>query len=229
MKIISNKSFNEGNAMTEISPFVAGLRSIHRIITRGLNVSIEKCDGYLGKKGMASRETVGFSKYATTLKWVIHSHHLTEDEIVFPYFKDRVEAPYTRLGDDHQAMTRILVKLDICLPEVSSGGIAELREVLGELDMLWGPHKSIEEECFTTEKLQPVMRIQEQVNLAKKFADHGSRNSGPAPLAVPFMFYNLDAKNREDFMRMFPWIVKKVLVPVVWREKWKPISPFLLV
>lgn len=98
--------------MTEMSPVVGGLLRIHKIISRGLSTSIRKCDEYLGKKGIPSEEATGFSMYLSILKWVTHSHHLSEEDIAFPYFKDYIEAPYNRLKDDHNAMARILDTLD---------------------------------------------------------------------------------------------------------------------
>ena len=214
--------------MTEISPVVGGLLRIHKIISRGLSISIRKCDEYLGKQGISYEEATGFSMYLSTLKLVMHSHHLSEDEIAFPYFKDYIDAPYNRLKDDHKKMSRILDALDQRLLEVSSGGIGKLREVLDEFNKLWEPHIKIEEENFTSEKLQSVLRMKEQVNLVEKLGEHSTKNVGPGPLSLPFLFYNLEGKDREAFMKPFPWIVKKVLVPIIWRNQWKPMSPFLL-
>ena len=214
--------------MTNMSPVVGGLLRIHKIISRGLSISIFKCDEYLVKKGIPSGEVTGFSMYVSTLKWVTHSHHLSEDDISFPYFKDYIEAPYNLLKDNHNDMARILDALDQCLLEVSSGGVGNLREVLDEFDKLWEPHIKIEEECFTTEKLQTVIGMKEQVNLVKKLGEHSIKNSGPAPIALPFLFYNLEGSDREDFMKPIPWIAKKILVPFIWRSQWKPMSPFLL-
>jgi hypothetical protein len=201
---------------------------IHKIISRGLNISIRKCDEYLEKQGIPPGEVDGFSMYVETLKRVTHSQHLSEDEIAFPYFKDYIEAPYNRLNDDHQTIARVLVTLDQCLLEVSSGGVGKLREVLGEFEKLWVPHITIEEENFTAEKLQNVIGIKEQMILAKKLGRHGSKNSGPGPLSLPFMFYNLEGKDRKAFMIPLPWIVKKVLVPIIWKDQWKPMRSFLL-
>ncbi|MGB8357624.1 MAG: hypothetical protein WCD55_03330, partial [Bacteroidales bacterium] len=78
------------NTMADINPVVEGLLIIHKIISRGLSISIRKCDEYLGKQGIPSGETTGFSMYVSTLKWVTHAHHLSEDEIIFPYFKDYI-------------------------------------------------------------------------------------------------------------------------------------------
>jgi hemerythrin-like domain-containing protein len=214
--------------VTEMSPVVSGLLRIHKIISRGLNISIRKCDEYLGKQGIPSGEVTGFTMYLSTLKWVTHSHHLSEDDIVFPYFKDLIDAPFDRLKDDHNEMARILEALDQCIVELSSGGISRLRVVLDDFDKVWGPHIKIEEENFTSEKLQAVIGMKEQATLVENLGEHGLKNTGPGPLALPFLFYNLEGKDREDFMKPIPWIVKNVLVPVVWRSKWKPFSPFLL-
>ena len=214
--------------MTNISPVVGGLLRIHKIISRGLSVSIRKCDEYLMKHGIAPSESAGFSMYISTLRWVTHSHHLSEDDIAFPYFKDYIEAPYNKLQDDHHAMARILDSLDQCLPGVSSGEVSKLYEVLLEFDKLWSPHIKIEEENFTSEKLHAVIGIKEQVELVKKLGEHSIKNSGPGPLALPFLFFNLEGRDRDDFMKPIPWIAKKVLVPLIWRSQWKPMSPFFL-
>ena len=216
------------NTMVVTSPVVGGLLRIHKIISRGLSTSIRKCDEYLVKQGIPSGEAAGFSMYLSSLKWVTHSHHLSEDDIVFPYLKDLIEAPYNLLKDDHNAMTRILDSLDQCLLDLSSGGVGKLREVLEKFDKLWGPHIKIEEENFTSEKLMVAIEMQEQVNLVKKLGEHGIKNSGPGPLSLPFLIYNLESRDREDFMKPIPWIVKKVLVPIIWRSQWKPMIPFFL-
>ncbi len=214
--------------MAETSPVVEGMLMIHKIISRGLSISIRKCDEYIAKQGIPPDEAKGFLMYVTTLKKVTHSHHLSEDEIAFPYFKDYIDAPYNRLKDDHQNISRVLVAMDQCLIEISLAGIVRLREVLGEFEMLWVPHIRIEEENFTIGKLQVVPGEEEQVNLADKLARHGSKNSGPGPISLPFLFFNLEGKDREAFMMPFPWAVKKVLVPIIWKGQWKPMRPFLL-
>jgi len=215
--------------MAGMSTVAESLLRIHKIISRALDVSIQKSDEYVGKQGMPPEEAAGFPLYVTTLKRIAHSHHLTEDDLVFPYFRDKLKAPYTRLEEDHQAMARILDELDTCLTEIPSGGIGRLREVLGEFDKVWGPHIRIEEDHFTADRLKAVAGMREQENLLKKINDHGSKNSGPGPLALPFLFYNLEGTDREAFMTAFPWIVNQVFVPIIWRGYWKPMSPFLLV
>ncbi|MBS1231806.1 MAG: hypothetical protein H6R35_644 [Bacteroidetes bacterium] len=216
----------KAGTFTEMSPVVGGLLRIHKIISTGLRTSIRKCDEYLVKQVIPSGEAAGFSMYVSTLKWVTHAHHLSEDDISFPYFKDLIEAPYDLLKDDHNTMARILESLEESLLAASSNGVGKLREVLGEFDRLWGPHIKIEEEHFTTEKLHAAIGMKEQVDLVKKLGEHSIKNSGPGPLALPFLFYNLEGRDREDFMKPIPWVAKKILVPVIWRSQWKPMIPF---
>jgi len=218
----------KASPVSEMSPVVGGLLRIHKIISRGLDISIRKCNEYIGKQGIPPGEVTGFSMYLSTLKGVTHSHHLSEDEIVFPWLKDYLDAPYVRLKDDHNDMARMLEALDQSILEVSSGRIGKLRTVLDEFDKLWGPHIKIEEENFTSEKLMALIGMKEQVTMVEKLGEHGSKNAGPGPIALPFLFYNLEGRDREDFMKPIPWIVKNVLVPVIWRSQWKPMSPFLL-
>jgi hemerythrin-like domain-containing protein len=218
----------QNNTFPDMSPVVGGLLRIHKIISRGLSISIRKCDEYIVKQGIPESEAAGFSMYVSTLKWVTHSHHLSEDDIGFPFLKNYIEAPYNNLKDDHNAMARILDSLEQSLLEVSSGGVGKLREVLDKFNKLWQPHIKTEEENFTSERLQAAIGIKEQLNLVEKLGEHSIKNSGPGPLALPFLFYNLEGRDREDFMKPIPWVVTKVLVPVVWRNRWKPMKPFFI-
>ena len=226
--MINEHQTRDGSAVKEASPLAEGLLRIHKVITRGINISIRKCDEYLGTNSIPPGEAAGFSKYVSSLKWVTHAHHLSEDEIIFPFFNDRIEAPYNRLMDDHQTITGILVRLDQCLPEILSGKVGRLREVLGEFENLWVPHIGIEEQNFTGEKIQSILAVNEQVAFAEKLSRHGRENSGPGPLVLPFMIYNLEGSDREAFMMPFPWIIKNFLIPVLWKGQWKSMGPFFL-
>jgi hemerythrin-like domain-containing protein len=217
-----------GPTVTEMSPLVGGLLRIHKIISRGISVSIRKCDGYLGKQKIPAEEVTGFSMYVSTLKMITHAHHLSEDEIIYPLFKDKIKAPYDRLTDDHHNISRILISIEQSLSEISSSGVGRLREVLGEFEKLWIPHIQIEEENFTSERILTVIGIKEQAALAEELSKHGMQNAGPGPIALPFMLFNLEVNDRDAFLMNIPWIVKQILVPIIWKGQWKPMKPFLL-
>lgn len=212
----------------ENSPLVEGLLRIHKVISRGLNISMRKCDEYRVKQGVPPEEAAGFHMYLKALRWVTHSHHLSEDEIAFPYFSGTIKAPYSRLKDDHQTINLILEKLDRYLSETPSDKLDELSSILNEFDSVWGPHIKIEEDNFNGEKLKSFMGMKEQLALVQRLGEHGRKNTGPGPITLPFMFYNLESRDREEFMAPIPWVIKKVLVPVVWKNRWKPMMPFLI-
>lgn len=214
--------------MVETNPLAKGLFTIHKVITRGLRTSILKCDEYLGKQGIPTEEVAGFTIYLTSLKHITHSHHLSEDEIAFPIFRDLIEAPYSHLMDDHIKIAGFLKRLEQQLPGLSFVGIGNLRTLLVEIENLWLPHIRIEEENFVSDRIDKVIEMEKQVKIVEKMSRHGIENSGPGPTSLPFLFYNLEENEREDFMMQFPWIVKKVLVPFIWKGQWKPMKPFLL-
>lgn len=209
------------------SPLVEGLFMIHKIITKGITTSLKKCDEYIGKQGIPPEDAAGFKLYLSTLIGVTHSHHLSEDEIAFPFFKDLITGPYERLKDDHLLISGVLDKLDKCLPEISAGEPVNLRNALIELENLWVPHIKIEEDNFTADKVHAVVGLKEQENITEKLSGHGRKNSGPGPTVLPFLIYNLEGSDRDAFASRLPWIVRKVLVQVIWKRKWAAMKPFL--
>jgi hypothetical protein len=36
------------------------------------------------------------------------------------------------------------------------------------------------------------------------------KSSGPGPLTLPFVFYNIEGEDREEFMKGIHWIVNKI-------------------
>lgn len=214
--------------MAELSPLTDGMVKIHKLITRALSVSVVKCDEYLGKKEIPAGEAKGFVMYLTTLVRVMHAHHMGEDEIVFPYFKNRIEAPYDRLNEEHIRMSKMLDDLGKSIEKISVSDLARLRSYLDTLQKLWAPHIRAEESSFASGILKGKMTDEEQKILVDKVSKHGAKSSGPGPVTLPFVIYNLQKEDRKEFLSDFPWILKNFLIPVVWRSKWKPMEPFLL-
>jgi len=209
------------------SPLGEGLFMIHKIITRGVSTSLRKCEEYLGKPGIQSENLSGFSLYVSTLILVMQSHHLSEDEIAFPFFQNYISGPYDRLKDDHHQISGVLEKLGKSLSEINKGNTSDLRNTLIELENLWASHFKMEEENFSSEKINSAISLQEQESVIEKLSKHGRQNSGPAPLVLPFVIYNLEGAERVEFSGRLPWIIRKILVPIIWKKKWEAMKPFL--
>jgi hypothetical protein len=210
------------------------LLCIHAVITRGLNVSIER--GRLFAQGgypdASARE--GFVAYAGSLLSVLHAHHLTESDLFFPYFRDKLpDAPFDLLIAQHNDLEPLLQQARTATDEVSAeaqagAGMARLNGLLGRIVEFWHPHIRIEEDHFLVERVATLIDATEQEALAKAAMKHSQQHSGPAHLVVPFLLYNLPPEKRPVFARWMPPVLTWLLLPIVWRRKWACMRPFLL-
>lgn len=214
--------------MEENSSLSDGLIRIHKLLTRALSVSVVKCDEYIRRKKIPENEAKGFILYLTTLVRVMHAHHMGEDDIVFPAFRERMEAPYDQLGNDHISMSNMLDDLEKNIGKISISDLVRIRKYLDTVQRLWAPHIKVEEESFSSAKINNKFSDREQQELSEKVGKHGAKTSGPGPLTLPFVLYNLESDDRKVFLKDFPWILTHFLIPIVWRNKWKPMDPFLL-
>jgi hypothetical protein len=96
------------------------------------------------------------------------------------------------------------------------------------MSVLWQPHIGIEEVVFSPEVAAEVMTVPETIEMAQKAAAHSAQHSEPAPLSIPFLLYNLEGDDRAHFVAVLPPELTQQLVPVVWKDEWAPMKPFLL-
>jgi hypothetical protein len=57
---------------------------------------------------------------------------------------------------------------------------------------------------------------------------HRPEGAPPDPVVMPFILHNLSPEDRAVMAGQMPPVVSQELVPVVWREQWAPMKPFLL-
>lgn len=204
--------------------------TFHNIITRGLAVSLRNA----GQQNSALEDNrSGFSDYVHSLASLLYSHHLTEDELVFPYMKTVLpEAPYDKLSSDHKLLKPMIETLENANGRWKSGAEDALEEVsssVESLNGLWHPHIAIEEkEIYVPEKLEELIEPQEHLRLMQQSSEIGMKNMGPHYLVVPFMLYNLEPGPRSILASHMPSEMTEQLVPVAWKDKWAPMKPFLL-
>ena len=72
------------------------------------------------------------------------------------------------------------------------------------------------------------MRADEHLNLLKSVSEFNQANALPAELIIPFTIYNLAPEVRGVITGALPSEIVENLVPVVWKEKWAAMKPFLL-
>jgi hypothetical protein len=228
-------TLQEADMPERTAPNIAeDLLCIHSIITRGLDVSIDKGRSFAqgGYPDASTRE--GLIAYVGCLVSVLHAHHLTETDLIFPYLRDRLpDAPFDLLIAQHRDLEPVLHRTKAATDELSAesqagAALDRLNGLLGRLAEFWHPHIRIEEDHFSVDRIATLLDAKEQETLAKAAANHGQQHSGPGHLVVPFLLYNLPPAKRPAFARWMPLVVTRLLLPIVWRRKWAPMRPFLL-
>jgi hypothetical protein len=209
------------------------LLRIHRVITRGITVTLARGDEYLRTGFPELGIRTGFTDYAKSLTIVLDAHHLGEDQIAFPALKDKItSAPYERLSRHHQEIVALLEPVSKAIPAIAErGDRASLTALVGELRKIydiWRPHIQTEETYFSQEALAAVMSPEEQGRISGSMAKHSQEHATPGYLSLPFVLFNLDAEDRAVMAASMPAMVVEELIPKAWKEQWAPMKPFLL-
>ena len=211
----------------------ASFYNIHNIITRGLRVSLESASGMLQGGFQGERNREGFFNYLRSLTSVMNAHHLTEDDIAFPYFRGKLpEAPFDDWTCWHGKMSEDLDEINLAVEkcEKKDGFETELRNienVLARLNEGWPYHIQPETDEFIN-KADALVPVEEQLRLVRQFSEYVLENANPHYLTVPFMLYNLSVEDRQVFSQWIPSEGILNLVPVAWKEKWASMAPYLL-
>jgi hypothetical protein len=234
-RIVIEYRKQEGTMVEAGTPNVgADMLRIHRVITRGLDVSIKRGEEY-AKEGFPSAALQeGFVVYLRAMAGVLNAHHLGEDESAFPYFREKIpDAPYDRLIADHRQIEAILGHL-----EASAGAVAgnaqpgdalrTLNGILASLTSSWHPHIGIEEFLWDPDRVAAVMTEEENLELGQQLGESSQKHLHAPDVEIPFVLYNLDPEDRAVMAKAMPPVVVQQLVPLVWRAKWAPMKPFLL-
>ena len=207
-----------------------GLDLIHRVLSRPLDIGISHIDSCLSSKKVDMENHEGFKDYISSLTTVFNAHHNGEEEILFPTFEKQINnADFSILKKQHKElhplMVQITTKIDVDNPSLYQ--YEEIRNLLKETKDLWIKHRDEEEQLVELE-MEPVISLAEQIDLNNKLSKHGQSMSEPANLVLPFLIYNLEGAERDEFTNDMPWILKKFILPIVWKSKWEKMRPFLL-
>ena len=207
-----------------------GLDLIHRVLSRPLDIGISHIDSCISSKKVDMENHEGFKDYLSSLTTVFNAHHHGEDEILFPTLEKKINnADFSILKKQHKELhplvVQITAKIDVDNPSLNQ--YQEIRNLLKETKDLWIKHRDEEEQIVELE-MEPVMSLADQIVLNNKLSKHGQSMSEPANLVLPFLIYNLEGAERDEFTNDMPWILKKFILPIVWKSKWEKMRPFLL-
>ncbi len=207
--------------------------NIHNIITRSVRISLENAQVLLKGGFQDERTWEGFFNYLQAFTSVLNAHHHMEDEIAFPYFRDKLPgADFDDLTFWHHWMHERLEIINLAAEKFNKNNQleTELRNIenaLSELNAGWPEHIKPETADFIS-KADALVPVEEQLRLVRLFAEHSQKLAVPHYLTIPFMLYNLPVEDRKVFTQGMPAEVLENLVPVVWKEKWESMKPYLL-
>lgn len=211
----------------------------HAVITRALAVA-EAAAGDISAAGASAPDTDarsrdGFAKYARCLTEVLDAHHQVEDEVVFPYFRDRIaQMPFDRLSAEHEEIEHHIAEVRAAGKTAGGAGpnVTALAQAVARgvaaMTHIWQPHIRIEEHHLGHERLDPLLDPEENTRVAMDVGQASMAKIESDYLVIPFILYNLDPERRAAFSRALPPQVFEEMVPVVWRPQWEPMSPYLL-
>jgi hemerythrin-like domain-containing protein len=207
---------------------------IHRVISRGLEECIRFTRIY-ARDGYPDPETgAGFALYLRTLTGVLYLHHSAEDVVAFPFLDEKLPGylPIDSLITDHEQMEHYLEEMTPLLDKLHGEGgesstLLAVLDILTKLVEIWPGHIDIEETISLT-KLQTVASGEEITIWLQEMGQHRPEGGPPDPLSMPFILYNLSAEDRAIMAQFIPPAVTEELVPVVWKDQWAPMKPFML-
>jgi len=170
--------------------------------------------------------------YMDFFSTVLRSHHLTEDEVVFPLFQKQTDSiPYDLLVSQHEEIDRVHKSIDQQILKYKEDPsdkttLRELAKLFESMLVLWKEHIAEEEKHFTNEKVGMFFTEAESRRMAHRFTDHGRQHSQPACLILPFILYNLIPKEWKIMESLFPvWLIK-LIMSVFWKKKWQPMTAY---
>ena len=209
------------------------LATIHKVITRGVEVTRSHSQSF-AEQGLPDEALwSGFVSYARTFVNLTHAHHDGEEVLIFPFGQEKMpDTSFDPLIAQHREIAALLDEMGAAIDEAekkpateSASRISHLAAQIGEI---WRPHIREEETIFGAERVNAVVTPEEQGKLMQQAAQHGMAHAGPDYLAAPFILHNLEPEDRAHMAGEMPPIVSQELVPVVWKDQWAPMKPFLL-
>lgn len=217
----------------KISSLADDFLRIHKAITRGLTVGIRQGSDFI-LKGFPDQDLEnGYRIFVETLMAVVSGHHLGEDEVAFPAFKQKLPAaPYEKLEDDHLQIQSALNIIKSALAETSGISSSTIMDTviddLKKIQEIWTAHIETEESAFSATALEATMTSDEQAEAAAAISKYAQEHGGPPYYDLPFVLFNLAPADRAEMTQKIPKTVVDELIPGEWKDKWLPMKPFLL-
>ena len=209
------------------------LRTVHKVITRGVEVTRSHSHSY-AEQGLPDKALwSGFISYARTFVNLTHAHHDGEEVLIFPFAQERMpDTSFDLLIAQHREIAGLLDEMGAAVDEAEKNpatvSLSRISHISAQIGEIWQTHIREEETIFGAERVDAVATPEEQASLMQQAAQHGMAHAGPDYLVAPFLLHNLSPEDRAYMAAEMPPVISQELVPVVWKDQWAPMKPFLL-
>jgi hemerythrin-like domain-containing protein len=214
-------------------PEVGGdLVRVHRAITRALGVAQEHAEAHVATGHPDADTWKGYLTYVRCLTTLLHAHHTTEDEAMFPHLRDKLpHAPYDALMAQHHAIVPVLYEIEAAVSEAASPkpgqALSALGPTLARISEMWRTHIELEEAHFGPDAIGDALTMEERRRAGRVASNHAARHQRRLALMLPFLLYNMTPEDRAVMSQLMPPVVPLLLW--MWKPRWKGMAPFLLV
>jgi len=209
------------------------LATIHKVITRGVEVTRSRSQSF-AEQGLPDEALwSGFVSYARTFVNLTHAHHDGEEVLIFPFGQQKMpDTSFDSLIAEHQQIAALLDEMGAAIDDAEKNpateSLSRISRLATQISEIWRPHIREEETIFSAARVNAVVTPEEQGKLMQQASQHGMQHAGPDYLAAPFILHNLEPEDRAHMAGEMPPIVSQELVPIVWKDQWAPMKPFLL-
>jgi hypothetical protein len=167
----------------------------------------------------AERPVPSFDDGLACALQVLRSHHAFEEELLLPKMREkRVAGPWERVTDEHDVLVAHMRALE--------SGEAPAPH-LDAICALLPHHFAKEEQATGSEVWAQIFTEDEARAFGKQVAAHHRTSLQPTAKLLPLLLYNLDEAQRERFTDRMPDFIVGVLVPVVFRPRWRHLRAFM--
>jgi len=205
---------------------------IHKIISRGINISLKGGQDIIGGTVFDDNIIRGYLSYVRMTGLMLDTHHRTEDDIAFPYFKESLpDTHFLWLREDHDLITGFLEALSLIMDVLESGSLTLenfeiLNQVLLKIEDRWTQHIELEEEEFI-DLIDSLAPPDARKYLVVQFFQYNEPLLEPYYLSFPFMLFNLKASDRQHWSENLSTQILQKIETAPWKEKWSPMAPYL--
>jgi hypothetical protein len=208
--------------------------TVHQVISRGVDISNAQIDDFV-KNGFPNDTTCdGYLYYVYALTVLFDSHHKTEDDIGFPFFREALpNTHFEWLLEDHDLITGFIEELRPILGALNKReqvniNLVLCKDLLWKISDRWYGHIGLEEEEFIN-LIDDLISNEERVRLFTQFKDYNYKLLEPHNLTFPFMLHNLEPQDQRHILTAYSEAWFADLNAPAWRAEWESMIPFLLV